>query len=219
MVADPLRRVALYARVSTSNHGQTVENQLLDLRRYAQERNWTIQGEYIDEGISGTKDKRPGLDRLMDACRKRQVDVVLVWRFDRFARSVKHLVLALEELRGLGIGFVSYQENVDTSSPLGQAIFTIIAAMAELERNIIVERIHCGLRRARLEGRRLGRPRTVINPEQVAELRRGGMSLRQIAKRLATSKTKIHAVLKTLPSSPPTNAEIGAPEAVGESLS
>ena len=137
------RRVAVYARVSTLE--QSTENQLEDLRRYGQQRGWEIWQEYIDAGISGTKDSRPAINKLMNNARKRKFDTVQVWRFDRFARSTKHLVLALEEFKSLGIQFVSYQENVDTGSPLGNAIFTIIGAMAQLERDIIVERVKAGL--------------------------------------------------------------------------
>jgi len=138
--------VALYCRVSTTD--QSTESQLLDLRRYTSDRGWIIFNEYLDEGISGTKDKRPALDQLMADSKKRRFDTVLVWRFDRFARSTKHLILAMEEFKNLGIDFVSYQENIDTSSPLGGAIFTIISAVAELERDIIAERVKAGLRRA-----------------------------------------------------------------------
>src|SRR3989442_13992227 len=148
-------RVAIYARVSTLD--QNTESQLLDLRRYAGDRGWNIYREYCDKGISGTKDSRPALNELMSDARKRRCDLVLVWRFDRFARSTKHLILALEEFRSLGIGFVSFQENIDTSSPLGGAIFTIVAAVAQLERDIIAERVKAGLRRAKEEGKRIGR--------------------------------------------------------------
>ena len=188
-----MKRVALYARVSTAD--QTVENQLIDLRRYAREREWKIAGEFADSGVSGAKTSRPELDRMMDAARKRKFDTVLVWRFDRFARSVKHLVVALEEFKGLGIDFVSYQENIDTSSALGQAIFTIVAAMAALERNIIVERVHAGLRRARQQGKRIGRPQASIDAERVLRLRADGQSLRQIAREFGTSQTKIFNVI------------------------
>ncbi len=149
-------RVAIYARVSTFD--QSTETQLLDLRRYATDRGWRIYQEYCDNGVSGTKGSRPALDQLMDEAKKRRFDAVLVWRFDRFARFTKHLILALEEFRNLGIDFLSYQENIDTSSPLGAAIFTIIGAVAQLERDIIVERVRAGLRRARNNGKRLGRP-------------------------------------------------------------
>ena len=189
------KRAALYVRVSTTE--QTVENQLLDLRRYAKERGWTIHGEYADSGISGAKTSRPELDRLMDAAKKRKFDVLLVWRFDRFARSVKHLVLALEELRGLDIDFISYQENVDTTSALGEAIFTIIAAMAALERNIIIERVKAGLNRARAQGKQIGRPEVDVDARRVVELRRAGRTMRQIAAQLGTSRTKIFKMLRS----------------------
>jgi len=115
--------------------------------------------EYVDVGESGAKDSRPRLNELMAAARKRQIDAVLVWRFDRFARSTKHLLLALEEFRSLGIQFVSYQENIDTSSPLGQALFTIVSAVAQLERDLIRERVNAGIRNARASGKHIGRPR------------------------------------------------------------
>ena len=182
-------RVALYARVSTSD--QSTESQLLDLRRYVRERSWDIFKEYVDEGISGTKDSRPALNELMNDAKKRRFDMVLVWRFDRFARSTKHLILALEEFKNLGIDFVSYQENIDTSSPLGSAIFTIISAVAQLERDIIAERVKAGLRRARENGKKLGRPKVGIDEEEVFRLRERGLSLREIARRLNLSKSTI----------------------------
>jgi len=186
-------RVALYARVSTLD--QSTDSQLLDLRRYVSERGWNIFREYVDQGISGTKDSRPALNDLMNDARKRRFDVVLVWRFDRFARSTKHLILALEEFRNLGIDFVSYQENIDTSSPLGSAIFTIISAVAQLERDIIAERVKAGLRRARENGKRLGRPKVSVDPQRLRELRLEGLSLRAIAKQLGISHSKAARVL------------------------
>ncbi len=146
-------RVAIYARVSTTD--QSTDSQLLDLRRYVSDRGWQTFREYCDNGISGTKDSRPALNELMDNARKRRFDVILVWRFDRFARSTRHLINALEEFKNLGIDFVSYQENIDTASPLGGAIFTIISAVAQLERDIIAERVKAGLRRAVENGKRL----------------------------------------------------------------
>ena len=191
-------RVAIYCRVSTLD--QSTDSQLLDLRRYVAERQWNIYKEYVDEGISGTKDSRPALDELMDAARKRRFDMVLVWRFDRFARSTKHLILALEEFRNLGIDFVSYQENIDTSSPLGSAIFTIISAVAQLERDIIAERVKSGLRRAKENGKKLGRPRgTALDVEKIRGLRKKGWSLKQIAKALNTSKSSVARLLKAVP--------------------
>jgi DNA invertase Pin-like site-specific DNA recombinase len=135
-------RCALYARVSTVD--QNCELQLRELRDYCHRREWAIAGEFIDHGVSGAKDSRPELNKLMRSARPREFDVVIVWRFDRFARSVKHLVLALEEFQSLGIGFVSYSEALDTSTPIGKAMFTIIGAMAELERNVIRERVEPG---------------------------------------------------------------------------
>ena len=171
---DSTPRVAIYARVSTTD--QSTDSQLLDLRKYVSDRGWQIYREFVDEGISGTKDSRPALDQLMDDAKKRKFDIVLVWRFDRFARSTRHLINALEEFRNLGIDFVSYQENIDTSSPLGSAIFTIISAVAQLERDIIAERVKAGLRRARENGKKLGRPRVAVDATRIAALRTQGHS-------------------------------------------
>jgi len=182
-------RVALYARVSTTD--QSTDSQLLDLRRYVSERGWNIFKEYVDEGISGTKDSRPALNELMNDAKKRRFDVVLVWRFDRFARSTRHLINALEEFKNLGVDFVSYQENIDTSSPLGSAIFTIISAVAQLERDIIAERVKAGLRRAREKGKTLGRPKALVDQKQILKLRQQGMSLRAIATDIGVSHTTI----------------------------
>ncbi len=187
-------RVALYARVSTSD--QSTDSQLLDLRRYVRERGWYSFKEYVDEGISGTKDSRPAVNELMNDAKKRRFDVVLVWRFDRFARSTKHLILALEEFKNLGIDFVSYQENIDTSSPLGSAIFTIISAVAQLERDIIAERVKAGLRRARENGKKLGRPRASVDTAKIHWLRSKGLSLRAIAQHTGISHTKVAKFLK-----------------------
>jgi len=184
-------RVALYARVSTTE--QSTESQLLDLRRYVSERGWAIFKEYVDEGISGTKDSRPALDELMNDAKKRRFDVVLVWRFDRFARSTKHLILALEEFKNLGVDFVSYQENIDTSSPLGSAIFTIISAVAQLERDIIAERVKAGLRKA-VEN---GRPRTSVDPNEIYRLRSQGLSHRAIASQLGISHSTVGQLLRS----------------------
>jgi len=191
-------RVALYARVSTTE--QSTDSQLLDLRRYVLERGWDIFKEYVDEGISGTKDSRPALNELMNDAKKRRFDVVLVWRFDRFARSTKHLILALEEFKNLGIDFVSYQENIDTSSPLGSAIFTIISAVAQLERDIIAERVKAGLRRARENGKKLGRPRVKVDRQEILRMRSAGLSLRTIAKETGVSRTTVSDVLSSSPS-------------------
>src|SRR5262245_44422537 len=148
----------------------------------------TVTDEYVDVGISGAKDRRPELDRLMADARCRRFDVVLVARFDRFARSTKHLVLALEEFSSLGIDFVSLKESIDTSTPMGKMILPVIGAVAELERSLIRERGMMGLDRARRQGKKLGRPEKILDREQVATLRAKGLSLRQIATELEVSK-------------------------------
>jgi len=172
-------KVGLYARVSTKD--QSCDLQLRDLRTYCAARDFTIAKEYVDQGVSGTKDSRPQLNELMDDARKRKVDAVLCWRFDRFARSSRHLLIALEEFRTLGVQFVSFQENLDTSSPLGQAIFTIISAVAQLERDLICERVSAGIRNARANGKRLGRPTCYVDLDRIVELQASGMGLRKIA--------------------------------------
>src|SRR5260370_28803886 len=150
-------KTAIYARVSTTN-GQDPEMQGRELRDYCQRRGWEVSQEYVDTGISGAKEKRPELDRLLTDAHKRHFDAVVVWRFDRFARSVSHLLRALETFRSLGVEFVSLSEQVDTSTPTGKMIFTVLGAVAELERSLIAERVRAGLRNARAKGKRLGRP-------------------------------------------------------------
>ena len=148
-------RIAIYARVSTKD--QSCELQLPDLRSYCAARRFEAVREYVDVGQSGAKESRPELNKLMDDARKRQFDAIVVWRFDRFARSTKQPLRALEEFSFLGIQFMSYQENIDTSSPLGQAFFTIVSGVAQLERDLIRERVSAGIRNARANGKRLGR--------------------------------------------------------------
>lgn len=186
-------KIAIYARVSTTD--QTPDMQLMHLREYVQAKKSEIYKEYVDLGISGTKDSRPALNQLMDDARKRKFDAVLVYRFDRFARSSKHLITALEDFKSLNIDFISYQENIDTSSPLGKAIFTIVGAIAELERNIIVERVKSGLKSAKSKGKLLGRPKVSINISEAKQLKDNGFSLRSIASQLKTSKTTISKYL------------------------
>jgi DNA invertase Pin-like site-specific DNA recombinase len=172
-------RIGIYTRVSSPE--QSVELQLRDLRSYVAARQLVVVREYVDLGQSGTKDSRPALNELMNDARKRKLDAVLVWRFDRFARSTKHLLLALEEFRALGIEFISYQENLATNTPLGQAVFVIIAAVAQLERDLICERVTAGIRNARANGKRFGRPRRSIDLKSIQDMQASGMSLRQIA--------------------------------------
>jgi DNA invertase Pin-like site-specific DNA recombinase len=172
-------RIGIYARVSTRD--QSCELQVRDLRAYCVARGFDLVREYIDVGQSGAKDSRPELNKLMDDARKRLFDIIVVWRFDRFARSTKHLLSALEEFRGLGIQFISYQENIDTSSALGQALFTIVSAVAQLERDLIRERVTAGIRNAQANGKKLGRPKSGVDRERILELKAQGQSLRQIA--------------------------------------
>jgi DNA invertase Pin-like site-specific DNA recombinase len=175
-------RIAIYARVSTKD--QSCDLQLRDLRAYCSARGLTLTQEYVDTGFSGAKDSRPALNELVAAARKRKFDVIVVWRFDRFARSTKHLLLALEEFRSLGIQFISYQESIDTNSPLGQALFTIVSAVAQLERDLIRERVSAGIRFARESGKQLGRPQASVSRERILELKATGASIRTIAKEL-----------------------------------
>lgn len=188
-------KVALYTRVSTND--QSVEMQTQDLKRYCDQRGFEVFKEYSDQGVSGTKDKRPALDELVSDAKKRKFDAVLVWRFDRFARSTKHLITALEEFRHLGIEFISYQENIDTSSPLGKAMFTIVSAVAELERNILLERVRAGLRRAKENGRILGRPKRLdLNVEELRKMRDQGLSYKKIGDKVKASPATIYQLLR-----------------------
>jgi DNA invertase Pin-like site-specific DNA recombinase len=182
-----MKRAAIYARVSTMNHGQDVSTQTRDLEQFAQARGWRLVDSYLDVGISGSKDKRPQLDRLMADAHKRRFDIVIVWRFDRFARSVSHLLRALETFNALGIAFVSLSEQMDTTTPTGKMIFTVLGAVAELERSLIVERVRAGLRNARAKGKTLGRPRKIVDASKIADLRTQGRSWRDIAREVGTN--------------------------------
>src|ERR1700733_14584009 len=175
-----MKRAGLYCRVSTLD--QNPQTQLLDLRQFAAQRGLQIVGEYKDHGVSGTKDRRPALDKMMEDARRHRFDVVVVWACDRLARSTKHLLQVLDELNGFGIQFLSQREAIDTEGPLGRAIIVIVSAIAELERSLIVERVRAGMRRAKLEGREIGRARLDINRQQVVIDRRSGMSLSVVAK-------------------------------------
>jgi DNA invertase Pin-like site-specific DNA recombinase len=188
-------RIGIYARVSTKD--QSCELQVRDLRSYCAARGFDLVREYVDVGQSGAKDSRPELNILMDDARKRQFDAIVVWRFDRFARSTKHLLSALEEFRSIGVQFISYQENVDTSTPLGQALFTIVSAVAQLERDLIRERVTAGIRNARANGKKLGRPKSGVDRERILELKAHGQSLRQIAATLGIGYGTVRARLLT----------------------
>lgn len=173
-------RVAIYARVSTL-HGQNPEMQLDELREYASRREWTIVDSYVDEWISGAKESRPELNRLMADAHRRRFDAVLVWKIDRFGRSLKHLVNAIADLAAYGVAFVSLRDNLDLSTPSGRLMFQIIGAMAEFERSLIQERVRAGLRNAKAKGKRLGRPPSGADPARIAALRASGASWRAIS--------------------------------------
>jgi DNA invertase Pin-like site-specific DNA recombinase len=196
------KRVAIYGRVSTAGKSQDVDLQLRDLRTYTASRGWVVFKEYIDDGVSGRKDKRPALDSMMNDARKRRFDVVVVWRFDRFARSTRHLVNSLEEFKHLGIDFVSFMENIDTSSPMGKAMFTIASAFAELEADLVKERVVAGLANARAKGKTLGRPKVELDEHMVALLRQRGLPMRGIANELHVSLGLVHKTLRNMGSQP-----------------
>jgi DNA invertase Pin-like site-specific DNA recombinase len=191
-------RVAIYARVSTSNHGQDVTVQTRELQQFADVRGWRLVDSYLDVGISGSKDKRPELDRLMADAHRRKFDVVIVWKFDRFARSVSHLLRALETFNALGISFVSLSEQMDTTTPAGKMVFTVLGAVAELERSLIAERVRAGLRNARAKGKTLGRPRVVVDAAQIGRLRASGASWPSIARELGVSVGTVYQAARSL---------------------
>ena len=194
-------RVAIYARVSTIHQGQDPGLQTRELREYAERRGWTVTSEYVDIGISGTKEKRPELDRLMSDAHRRRFDAVIVWKFDRFARSVSHLLRALESFKAQGIEFISFSEQLDTSTPAGKLVFTVLGAVAELERSLIVERVRAGMRNARAKGKQIGRPplthlscdarRTIYESHKA-----GGASLRQLAVKFSTSIASVQRCIR-----------------------
>jgi DNA invertase Pin-like site-specific DNA recombinase len=187
-----VKRAALYMRVSTVD--QHPETQLLDLRQMAAQRGYEIVHEYTDR-ISGAKAKRPGLDEMIADARRGRFDVVLVWASDRIARSVKHFLEVLDELNRLNIEYISFRENIDTGGPLGRALVVIIGAIAELERNLIIERVRAGMRRARLEGRQIGRRPLDLDREAIVRDRQHGKTLGQIAKTHRISRATVHRVV------------------------
>jgi DNA invertase Pin-like site-specific DNA recombinase len=188
-------RAGLYARVSTADR-QRPEMQLRELRDYCARRGWEVAGEYGDR-CPGAREDRPGLERLLADCRKRRVGAVVVYRYDRFARSLRQLVNALEEFRALGIEFVSLREGVDTSTPNGRLVFGIFGSIAEFERELIRERIRSGLAAARARGRRLGRPRKIVDVAKIGRLRAQGASWRAVARRLRVSVGTAHSAARS----------------------
>jgi DNA invertase Pin-like site-specific DNA recombinase len=189
-----VKRTALYMRVSTLD--QNPQTQVHDLRAMAAQRGLKIVHEYTDHGISGTRARRPGLDQMMDDARHGRFDVVLVWAADRVARSVKHFLEVLDELNRLNVEFVSFRENLDTGGPLGRAVIIIVSTVAELERSLIVERVRAGMRRARLEGRHIGRKPLDIDRDAVLRERAGGRSLTQIAQTFRISRATVSRIIR-----------------------
>jgi DNA invertase Pin-like site-specific DNA recombinase len=194
-------RVAIYARVSTSNQSQDPTMQTRELREYCDRRAWHVAGEYVDVGVSGSKEKRPELDRLLIDAHRRRFDVILVWKLDRFSRSLRNLVNSLAELDTLGVDFVSLRDNLDFSTPSGRLMFQIIGAMAEFERALIQERVRAGMRNARAKGRRIGRPpQTQLSSELRSDIASayqiGGTSLRLLAKNFGTSLATVQRCVR-----------------------
>jgi DNA invertase Pin-like site-specific DNA recombinase len=189
-----LKRAALYLRVSTLD--QHPESQGLELREFARQRGYVIAEEYVDHGVSGTKVRRPALDRMLKDAHRRKFDAVLVWSCDRLARSTKHFLEVLDELASLDIKFHSQREAIDTDGPLGRAIIVIISAIAELERSLIVERVRAGMRRARLEGRHVGRVPLVVDRAALIKDRLAGMSLTAVAKKYGLSRASVVRFVK-----------------------
>jgi DNA invertase Pin-like site-specific DNA recombinase len=179
-------RAAIYARVSTLD--QHVENQLAELRQYVERRGWTAT-QFVDVGVSGAKDRRPALDELLKAARRRRFDVLVCWRLDRLGRNLRHLILLLDELQALGIAFVTLGEGIDTSTPAGRLQLHILSAIAEFERSRIQERVVAGLARAKAQGRKLGRPRVMVPLERLESVRH--LSVREAARELRVSRATL----------------------------
>jgi DNA invertase Pin-like site-specific DNA recombinase len=180
-------KIAIYARVSTLNKGQDVDMQLIELRQFCATKGWTVVHEYADRGISGSKSSRPQLNRLMEHATAKRFDAVLVWKLDRFGRSVRHLVNAIAELEAAGVSFVSLKDSIDLSTPQGRLMFQIIAAMAEFERALICERVKSGMANARSKGKQIGRPSLGIERARIAALRGSGASWSTVSEALGCS--------------------------------
>ena len=210
------RTVAIYVRVSTQD--QTCEMQLRELREYCQHRGWDVGAEYVDSGWSGAKASRPALDKLMQDARRRRFDAVMVWKLDRWGRSLAHLVQSIQELSGLGVRFLAVTQNLDTdeSNPMARLLLHLMGAFAEFEREMIRERTVSGVRAARARGKVLGRPRRVFRRDEVISLRAAGSSWQTIAKRLDVPVSTARAAYAEIVSAgKPAAVETGAVAAVG----
>ena len=189
MTTTTAPRAAIYARVSTVE--QNCDNQFLELRKYVEARGWSAQ-EYVDRGVSGSKDKRPALDALLKDAKRRRFDVLVCWRLDRLGRNLRHLVTMLEELQHVGVAFVSMGEGIDCTTPAGKLQLHILAALAEFERERIRERVMAGLQRAKTQGKRLGRPTRELPSEAIQIVQRAGLTVRQAAAKLGVSPATAH---------------------------
>jgi DNA invertase Pin-like site-specific DNA recombinase len=183
-------------------HNQNPEMQLSELREYVSRRGWQIIAEYVDEGISGSRERRPQLDRLMADAHRRTFDAVLVWRIDRFGRSLKHLVNSLADFDSLGVAFVSLRDNLDLSTPSGRLMFQVIGAMAQFELALTQERVRSGLAAARARGVTLGRPRTKVDAAEIARLRASGSSWREISETLGIGVGTACRAFQSVPKTP-----------------
>jgi DNA invertase Pin-like site-specific DNA recombinase len=202
MTNEKQLRVALYARVSTKDKGQNPELQLSELRQYAQARGWQVVGEFVDVGVSGSKDSRPKLDEMMRLAKARKLDAIAVWKLDRFGRSLRHLVDAMAELEAVGVAFISLRDAIDMTTPQGKLMFAVVGAMAEFERSLIQERVRAGLAVAKSKGKTLGRPKIKRERDKdarrIRQLRDEGQSYREIADELGRSVMDVHRVAMTL---------------------
>jgi DNA invertase Pin-like site-specific DNA recombinase len=198
-------RIGLYARVSTL-HNQHPEMQLAELREYADLRGWKIVGEYVDNGVSGSKESRPELNRLMADAHRRKFDAVLCSKVDRFGRSLKHLVNALADLDAYGVAFISLRDNLDLTTPTGRLMFQVIGAMAEFERALIQERVRSGLKNAVARGKRLGRPKRTVDAARIIALRAAGASWREVAEQMGIGVGTACRALQSPSKNPPKSA-------------
>ena len=197
-LSDQPKRIALYARVSTLDKGQDPETQLRPLREYADQRGFVIAAEYVDTA-SGTTEERAQYRAMIGTARKRQIDVVLVWRYDRFARSTQALVNALKEFQSLGVDFISYQENIDTTTPTGELIFHVMASLAQFESSLISQRVRAGMARAKAQGKRISRPRVDSSKQQlIANLYQQGISMNQISKQTGVAYGTVYNYTKKM---------------------
>ena len=188
-------RIALYARVSTADKGQDPEMQLRELRDYCERRDWAVVTEYVDVGVCGAKDSRPQLNKLMANAKQRRFDAVLVWKLDRFGRSLKHLVSALAEFEALGVAFASLRDSFDLTTPAGRLMFNMVASFAEFERDLIRERVKAGIANRRAKGFRVGRKPVVVDSVRLRALRSQGRTIREIAEALGVSRSLVHKTL------------------------